>query len=303
MQKQAASLERLPIELQTQIITYLKDIDPRSLLALARVSKSLYYQCIDHIYYEVTLKHSNRIWFFWGLNSGIYLQGRRDIKPWYNNQPQQLLFGQSTTLRRLLLLDKVHRVIIADGLALEKILDIANDVAMEHYFISPPSYIETKTQPLFRNLGQGKKGLPCMIWEEDAMEQFESWIELSYLDDWQYAEEHDECSSERDTSLARERLENLYDLHLFDPGTPLCIHLPADSVCHESQRHIEGVFKGHTPKILALHNVKLEDWRFGISSRQYTPDEMHLFLLAQGLPENTYERPLAHRDALGRPLS
>lgn len=140
-----------------------------------------------------------------------------------------------------------------------------------------------------------------MIWEEDAMEQFESWIELSYLDDWQYAEEHDECSSEGDTNLARERLENLYDLHLFDPGTPLCIRLPADSVYHESQRHLEGIFKGHTPKILAFHNVKLER-RFGKSSRQYTPNEMHLFLLAQGLPENTYERPLAHRDALGRSL-
>lgn len=95
------------------------------------------------------------------------------------------------------------------------ILDIANDVAMEHYFISPSSYIETKTQPLFRNLGRGKKGLSCMIWEEDAMEQFESWIELSYLNGWQYVEEHDECSSEGDTNLARERLENLYDLHLF----------------------------------------------------------------------------------------
>lgn len=54
-----------------------------------------------------------------------------------------------------------------------------------------------------------------MIWEEDAMEQFESWIELSYLNDWQYVGEHDECSSEGDTNLARERLENLYDLHLF----------------------------------------------------------------------------------------
>lgn len=142
-----------------------------------------------------------------------------------------------------------------------------------------------------------------MIWEEDVMEEFESWIELSYLDDREYAEELDLCWSECDTSLARERLESLYVVKLCDPGNPLCIHLPADSVCHESQRHLNGVFKSNTPKILALHNVKLEHWRFGKSSWQYTPDEMHLFLLAQGLPKNTYERPLAHREALGRFLS
>ncbi|KIR52175.1 hypothetical protein I315_05468 [Cryptococcus gattii Ru294] len=163
--------------------------------------------------------------------------------------------------------------------------------------------MKEKPQALFRNLGHGKKGLPCMIWEEDVMEEFESWIELSYLDDREYAEELDLSWSEGFTNLARERLEILYVVKLCDPGTPLCIHLPADSVCHESQRHLNGVFKNNTPEILALHNVKLEDWRFGKSSWQYTPDEMHLFLLAQGLPKNTYERPLPHREALGRFLS
>lgn len=59
-----------------------------------------------------------------------------------------------------------------------------------------------------------------------------------------------------------------------------------------------GVFKSNTPQILALHNVELEDWRFGKSSWQYTPDEMHVFLLVQGLPENTYERLLAQRDVV-----
>lgn len=56
-------------------------------------------------------------------------------------QPTLTALVWTKPLRRLLLFDKVHRVIIEDGLALEKILDIANDVAMEHYFISPSSYI------------------------------------------------------------------------------------------------------------------------------------------------------------------
>lgn len=157
LKKQARSHERLPIELQTQIITYLKDIDPRSLLVLARVSKSLYYQCSDHIYYEVKLNECNRRQFHRGLDRDMFFRVRRELKSWYNNQHQPLLFGQSTTLRRLLLFDKVHRVIIEDGFALERVVDIATDVARERYFISPSSYMKEKPQALFETSAAARK--------------------------------------------------------------------------------------------------------------------------------------------------
>ncbi|OWT36975.1 hypothetical protein J008_04179 [Cryptococcus neoformans] len=301
LKKTAASLDRLPIELQTKIITHLKDMDPKSLLFLARVSKSLYYQCIDHIYYEVKLKRSNRKQFFRGLNSGRFLR-EGEFKHWYKKLHQQPLFGQSMILRRLLLLDKVHRVIIADGPALEKTFDIAINVAMEHSFVSYPLYQDIEPQALFRNLGQGKKGLPCMIWKEDAMDYFDSLIQDSYLEDWEYAELHDESLSEESNNLARERLDRLYNFNLYQSGTPFCLHLP-DSWSHDSQTFLDGIFKGNAPKTLALHNVKLLDWSFGKSSGYHTPDEMHLFLLAQGLPKDTYERPPPHREALGEFLS
>ncbi|EAL20123.1 hypothetical protein CNBF4490 [Cryptococcus deneoformans B-3501A] len=301
LKNKAASLDRLPIELQTKIITHLKDIDPKSLLVLARVSKSLYYQCIDHIYYEVKLKRSNRKQFFRGLNSGRFLR-EGEFKRWYKKPHQQPLFGQSVILRRLLLLDKVHRIIIADGPALEKTFDIAISAAIKHSFVSYSLYQDIEPQPLFRNLGQGKKGLPCMIWKEGAMDHFDDLIQDSYLEDWEYAELHDESASEGSNNLARERLDDLYDLSLCQPGTPFCLHLP-DSWCHDSQKFLDGIFKRNALKTLAMHNVKLCDWRFGKSSGYYTPDEMHLFLLAQGLPKDTYERPLPHREALGKFLS
>lgn len=117
-------------------------------------------------------------------------------------------------------------------------MERAIDVARERYFISPSSYMKEKPQALFRNLGHGKKGLPCMIWEEDVMEEFESWIELSYLDDREYAEELDLSWLECDTNRARERLESLYvvkqncaipaPLSAFMYRRTLCVMSPKD---------------------------------------------------------------------------